>query len=374
MPVFKTFFKIAAKHIKSSIIYLAIFLFVGVMYSQVGDGSEKEYQLSSCDIAVFDRDNSSESARLIEYMGQIHNIITDYEDDKEMLQDRLFYRDISYVLYIEKGFSKTGKLSNIKRQDTNVGAYIDGQIESYQSTYAAAKQAGYSDDEAYELTMESLDGSELVRLYGKEANKYGNGIFYYFQFECFVIVMVILTVMGPIFMAFNRKEAKDRLEVSSMPPRRRMLELFAGALALSLIAWVFVSVACVIVNNGVFGRKELLGTLNALIFTIVSAALCCIAGNVSISSNAFNMMSNVIGLAMAFLGGVFVPLQFFGKTLGNIAKLLPTYWYVMANEGIFGEKATGEIIMYFGIELLFAAAFFGIALVMSKRRRLAKSA
>ena len=369
MPVFNTFFKILKKHAKSSMIYLIVFICVCIVFTKLGDGTSKEYQMSSCNIAVFDLDQSEASQRLIDYLSTIHTIKLDYEDDKESLQDRLYYREIAYVLYIEEGFAENNKLSNIKRQGTNIGVYIDGQIQAYLNTFAAAKQAGYDDASAYELTLKALDSKGSVSLKGKESNRYGNPIYYFFQYESYVLLMIMASVLGPILVAFNKTETKNRLSISALSVRERNVQLFLGSVVTSIMIWGLFVVLCFILNKGVFGEKELLATINTFVFTIVASSLSSVLGNFGLESAAYAMMTNVVVLAMCFLGGVFVPMEFFGKTLKMVSRLFPTHWFILANDCIFKEGEMSDFVTYVGVELLFALAFFAIAMVVAKNAK-----
>lgn len=373
MPVFSTFFKIARKQIGSSMIYIAIFMVLCIMFSGMGDKTKAEYQLSSCDIAVFDRDNTEASRQLIEYLKTVHTIHTDYEDDSELLQDNLYYRKLSYVLYIEEGFSETNQLSNIKRQGTNVGAYIDGQISSYLSTKAAAMSAGYSEAEAYDIAVKALDQTGLVTYNGNKDNKNGKGVYYFYLYIPYILMMLMFTAVGPLLIAFNRKEARDRQNISSYPPRRRGFELFMAFTVISVIIWLLFVILGFWQTGGRLSHRDMMCLINALAFTMVAAGMVSILGNFNISSGPFNMMCNILGLAISFLGGVFVPMEFFGKTLQNVAKLLPTYWYVKANDLMFDSGDTQKFLAYVGMELLFAAAFFAVSMVVAKRVKVTRT-
>lgn len=365
MPVFNTFLKILKKYAKSSMIYVVIFVVVCIVFSKMGGDSSKEYKMSSCKIAVFDYDQTEASQKLIDYLSTIHDLKFDYKDDREDLQDRLFYRDIAYVLYIEQGFSETNKLSNIKRQGTNVGTYIDEQIQTYLNTYAAAKQAGYDDDAAYELTLKALDSSNIVTVKGKTSSSIST-IYYFFQYEAYVILMIMFSVLSPILIAFNKKETRNRLSISSLSNRESSIQLFLGTVVTSLVIWALFVGICFILNDYSFGTNELLATLNAFVFTIVAASISSIMGNFSLEGGAIAMLTNVVGLSMCFLGGIFVPMEFFGKPLQMVSMLFPTHWYVLANDCIYKGGSNAELATYMGVELLFALAFLAISMVVSK--------
>lgn len=366
MTVFNTFLKVFKKNIPNSIIYVVIFTIICIIFSNIGGNSSDEYKLSSCNIAVFDMDESEASKQLIEYLDTVHTLKFDYKNDEEYLLDRLYYMEIDYVLFIEKGYSETGKLSNMKKPGTNKGGYIDNQIYNYQKTMAAAKEAGYDSKEAYDLTLKALDGKEVVTVKSKSDKGSFNLISFYYNYESYVILMIMLFVMTPIFITFNSKELKERTDVSSFGSRKKNFQVFSGAVMVSLFIWAFFIILSLFMQKGHFERTDILANVNALVFTLVSAGIVNILGCFILKNGLMNVVNNIIGLAMAFLGGIFVPIQFFGKTMITIAKFMPTYWYVMANDSIFDGASVGKITKYMGVELLFAVAFFAISLVTSK--------
>ena len=85
------------------------------------------------------------------------------------------------------------------------------------------------------------------------------------------------------------------------------------------------------------------------------------------------MISNVLGLGLSFLGGIFVPLEYMSSGVVAFARFLPTYWYVKANQIIDSYTGTSAQIStylsYIGIEFIFALAIFSAALAASKVRK-----
>ncbi|MGB4237507.1 MAG: ABC transporter permease, partial [Bacillota bacterium] len=84
--------------------------------------------------------------------------------------------------------------------------------------------------------------------------------------------------------------------------------------------------------------------------------------------------TNVIALGMSLLGGVFVPQSIMSKSVLAVAKFLPSYWYVLANNGISELSATfGDYLRpVFGsmlVQLGFALAIFAVTLLMSKEQK-----
>jgi len=91
------------------------------------------------------------------------------------------------------------------------------------------------------------------------------------------------------------------------------------------------------------------------------------------STSILSMISNVLGLGLSFLGGIFVPLEFMSTGVVAFAKFLPTYWYVKANQNIDvytgAPKQLSTLLSYIGIEFIFSLAIFSAALAASKVRK-----
>lgn len=364
MQVFKTFFKILDKQKHQFIIYISIFAVLLGILSSVGGDQRKEFEGSRLDVMVFDYDNSEESRYLMEYIYSMHDR-QEVDDDKEEIQDYLYYQVLDYVIYIEEGYSETGELSNIKRPGSKSGSYVDGQISAYQKAFDTYVAAGFSPEEANEKTLKSLDSEGLVSYKGKQAAK--PKMYYYFTYMTYILIMLLMNVMAPIIMVFNKKEIKDRNTVAPMTIKSRSVQLIAASAVLSVAVWVaLILIAALMFKGEVFKGTNALNLVSSFVFLVMTVGLVCIVSNFNLKAPAISMISNILALGMAFLGGVFVPLEIFGDGMRNLAKFMPTYWQVTATESLYKEGALDTFWKSVGIEALFAVAFVAIALVVAK--------
>ncbi len=370
MQVFNTFFKIVKKQLPVTMIYVGIFLVLCVMMGSSQRDGAGSYTASSCTLVIVDHDKSEASGKLIDYLSGIHDVkYEEYTD--EQIQDYLYYHKIDYVLYIEKDYGTTGELTNVKRPGTSVGIYVDNQIAMYEANMRALLTAGYSMEDAYALTLKALDSDGLVELSVGSAEK--PTIYYYFSYVPYVIIMIMFFIITPVIVAFNKKDVNDRLNVSPITLRSKNMQIFLGAVIISIFVWIlFIAMACLM---GYSDFKDMLYkvALNSLGFTITGTAMATIVGNFGVSGDTKNIIANIAGLALCFLGGVFVPVSMFSKGMLAVAKFMPTYWYINTNDKIFEGGSMDDIAAGLGIELLFALAFFMVAAVVSKRMRTARS-
>ncbi len=365
MQVFKTFFKILNKQKHQFIIYISIFgVLLGVL-SNVGGNERKEFQGSKMDIVVFDYDNSEESKYLMEYLYSLHNKVN-VKDDREEIQDNLYWQTIDYALYINQGYSETGQLSNIKRDGTKASIYVEEQIAAYQKSFDAYVAAGYSAKEANEKTIAALDSKELVSYKGKTSAELPKQ-YYYFTYMTYIMIMLLMNVMAPIIMVFNKKEIKDRNSVAPMTTKSRSIQLIGATAVLSIAVWVaLIIVAAIIFKGQVFVGNNSLNLVSSFIFLLITVGLVCIVSSFNLKAPTISMISNIIALGMAFLGGVFVPMEIFSDSVMKLSKLMPTYWHVIATESLYKEGALDTFWRCVGIEALYAMAFVAMALIVAK--------
>ncbi|MDD6327256.1 MAG: ABC transporter permease [Lachnospiraceae bacterium] len=372
MQVYNTLMKIVKKQLGSCAIFFGIFIFLLTMFSNTGGEQRHEYESYSCMLAIIDKDHSDASKRLSDFLAKT-NTLVDIEDDEAQIQTQLYYEKVDYVLYIENGYATTGELKNIKRPGSNTGSYMDDQIKAYQNSMNILTEVGYSEKEAYELTCDAASDEGLVTMMNKVTSNRPS-IFYFFMYIPYVLIMMLFTGLTPILVAYHRKEVNDRVNVSSMPVRKRNFQLVLATFTISFGFWVLFMVLGFVYN----GSKMVKGMhpyciLNSFVFAVIAMSMVCVAGNFRLDSQKISMISNIVGLGMCFLGGVFVPMEIFGDGLIAVSRFLPTHWYVRANDLIFEEASVSEIMQCIGVECLFAVAFLAVALLVSKRRRLARS-
>ena len=135
MTVFKAYMKIAKKNIWLILMYMGIFIAVTVMFQAFAGDREQEYTAQSVSVGVITEDRGSAAQSLIRYIGSI-NEVTELSDDREILQENLFYRNVEYIVRIPDGFMERCILGDEKLQVTTVpgtysGYYVERQITNF---------------------------------------------------------------------------------------------------------------------------------------------------------------------------------------------------------------------------------------------------
>lgn len=385
MQIFLAFFKTLKKRSVSIIIYFVIFLVLALMMSGNGKKqTEAAYKDTKVDIAVLDRDQSVLSKSLYDYLADTQNIVT-IKDDKETISDELFFRNIEYVLIIKKGFEegiKSGNyeavVENVKVPQSIAGKLLDGKIRQYLSELSTYVAAGYSMEEAAGNTKKISEITADIKLEKVEgSNEEKSSAYYFYLFIPYVLTGMLMSGMGGILILFRKRDLNWRIKCSSISELRKNSILLSACGVLSLVCWgLFVLLSLVLYHKDLMTGKGALFILNSLVFLLVAMSLIYMVSFLVKSLSALNMASNVISLGLSFLGGIFVPLEYMSKSVVRFSRLLPTYWYVMTGKAIDSFTSTAKeyhiVLRNLGIELLFAVAFFVIAIYLSKSRTIAQ--
>lgn len=387
MQVFKAFFIILKRGLVSTLIFFTIFLALALLLSGNGKKqTEVVYNDAKVKVAVFDRDNTVLSRSLYEYLDKTQELVT-IKDDKDSISDELFYRNVEYVLIIKEGFEENIKsgdfedvVENVKVPDSVSGTLLDDKINQYLSALSAYTSGGFSAGEAASKALDTADITAkvtLLKVEGKETEK--SRAFFYYTFIPYVLICMMISTLGSILLTFRKKDLSWRIKCSALSESGRNAALISASLLFGLVCWaVFIVLSLFIYQKDMTGIKGVLFILNSLVFLFIAMSLTYLMSFVVKTTNALDMVSNIIGLGMSFLGGVFVPLEYMSSSVLRFSKFLPTYWYVLTNQAIETFNSSKEqyniIIRNLGIEVLFALIIFIVAIGLQRFRVLDQQA
>lgn len=385
MQVFKAFFLTVKTQIGSISIYFIIFLILTVIMSgNMKKESEVVFQDTKLKMAVIDRDNTELSKSLYNYLHETQ-IIVDIADDQEVISDELFYRNVEYVLFINEGFETNMMegnyervIDNVKVPQSTTGAFLDNKIEEYLKILSTYLLSGYSATEAINHAKAATLITTDVTLHetsGPTEDK--SSLYYFYTYIAYVLIGMLTMGLGEILITFRKRDLSARIRCSAMTEARRNGELILSSLLFSLACLSsYIILSFILHGEEMLGIKGALFILNSLVYLLFTISFTYLLSFLVHTINGLNMASNIIGLGLSFLGGVFVPLQFLSPSVLRFSKFLPTYWYVRTSEVIDDFHHTSEqietILCYMSIELLFAFALFIISVRLSKSNKIAK--
>lgn len=199
-------------------------------------------------------------------------------------------------------------------------------------------------------------------------------MYYFFQYFPYIALMMLLCGLSPVLMEFHKENLSARIRCSALADTRIAAQLGLSCFVYVILLWLafIVIAACLAEPAQLFSTSGLLGLLNSFVFILIAASIALLLGAFSIDFNIVNMISNILGLGMSFLCGIFVPQSMLGEKVLAIGRFLPAYWNVRIVNMLapYADDALSmrTYWMCIGIQLLFFVVLFTVYLVVEHRR------
>lgn len=389
MQVFNIFFRILKNYKSVMILYFVIFLVVAIVMSvnhnNTSFSEEQSFSATKLKLAIVDRDQRTLGTAVKRYFEGKHEF-ADVEDDEDAILNELYWRNLDYVLVIPKGYEDSLvaedtphlELECMKVPGNYTSSYFEAELEQYIAKLTGLTASGYSMTEA-EDELDALKGETVeVRVASFVNENQNDRITNFFLYVPYLFISLGTVGVGTILLRLNEQEVMDRMECSSTPLKERNMGLIGGMVAYGVIMLVVVFAVVGILSKGsIFTDiRTPYFLMNLFAMLLFGLSLGFFAGTVAKDNDAISGMVNIAGLGLCFLGGVFVPIKYFGDEILKVAKFFPTYWYVITNETIGGmtemtPALAREMLPQIGVVLCYALAIVAVTLVIisNKRRR-----
>ena len=379
MIIYKTFLKILNKCKFPIILYTGILLFFAGVNMTSNDQS-MDFTAEKPDILIINYDKEEGITKnFIDYLKENTTVRTDIENNEQAIKDAIFYRDISYIIYIPKNFGEdlpAGK--NPELQFKSTGEYqstLANMItERYIKTANKYIEDGAQDEELYSKIEETLDKKADIEITSKLDTHSLGRLTRYFNFSAYSFIAISIHVISTIILIFRGEKINKRTVIGSTDYKKINTKLLIANTGFLLLIWVFyIIMAKVLIGDVTFSTQGLYMILNSLVFLSSTVTLGFLLSIFVKNKNTITALVNIIGLGSSFLCGVFVPMEFLPDFVLKIAHVLPAYWFVKNNELIGDtEVFTGEILKNIGINaavvLGFAIVFFILTNIVSRKK------
>ncbi len=376
MQVFKVFMKVLKKNLFTAIVFIVVFM--GIAAMNVANSEKPDSITFYTKVAVFDEDDSPESRAFSDFLDEKFGLKNTDSQDTDLITDLLYYEDISYALVINKGFSEklaAGETDGLYGSYTVHDSYdkfiADQAVENWTKTVSAYVAAGMTTGEAVSLAAEDLLGDSQVSFAYDSSN--GNPEFTekfasYFRFIPYIVISAILSALCPVLMTMDRKDLRYRTNCSSVAPGSYTAQIFAGGGMFVLGVWLVIVVMGAFYNKGIYQGAGWIAVLNSGIFSIITTAMAVFIASLITSQNILTLLTQVIGLGMSFLCGLFVPQSMLSDGVLTVARFLPVYWYERLNDNLCSASGytTSDVVTCLGIQLGYAAALILLTLLVRR--------
>lgn len=336
MIVFSTFWRIIKKYKGTILLYTVMLIMFGGI-NLTSNSTNDMFTPTKPNIFIVNKDsNMGLTKNLINYLKKNTNVVS-LEDDEEKINDALFYRDISYVIYIPKNYSKDvldkkDVTIDIKSSKDYTSSLTEMMLDKYLNVQSNLVNITNNQDELVNMINNTLDVNSEVVVSSKLDNSYLNRVSRYFNFGSYSLLAVIIFIVTLVINSFKENTINKRIIVSSFNYKKHNSLLMLSSFVYSLIVWVLFSLLSVILlGKDMISLRGILYFVNTFMFVMPTLSFGILISTLVNNKDSIGGIVNVVSLGSAFLCGAFIPTEYLPKIVLSIAHVFPAYYFIDSN-------------------------------------------
>lgn len=336
MIVFSTFWRIVKKYKGTILLYTVMLIMFGGI-NLTSNSTNDMFTPTKPNIFIVNKDsNMGLTKNLINYLKKNTNVVS-LEDDEEKINDALFYRDISYVIYIPKNYSKDvldkkDVTIDIKSSKDYTSSLTEMMLDKYLNVQSNLVNITNNQDELVNMINNTLDVNSEVVVNSKLDNSYLNRVSRYFNFGSYSLLAVIIFIVTLVINSFKENTINKRIIVSSFNYKKHNSLLMLSSFVYSLIVWVLFSLLSVILlGKDMISLRGILYFVNTFMFVMPTLSFGILISTLVNNKDSIGGIVNVVSLGSAFLCGAFIPTEYLPKIVLSIAHVFPAYYFIDSN-------------------------------------------
>lgn len=379
MIVFKTILKILNK-LKGLIILYTIMLISVTLVNQTSDNVDSFEEVKPSVIIVNnDKSKNGVTNHFIKYL-ENHMEVKDIDiGNEEKIDDALFYRDVSLVVYIPDGFGD----DLLDNKDVSVEYKISGDkgssygkmlVQNYFDSFNIYNNY-YDGDELFDRLDNALNVDVNVEVKSKIDTNSLSRMARFFNFLNYAILAGCVYSISMILASLKSENVRKRTIVSSYDYKKYNRIVLEACSIVIIGMWILYMILALIIFKDLFiSMNGLWYVINSFVFSLCSLCIGFLIGNITQNKGAISGIVNVVSLGSSFLCGCFVPFEFMPDYVIKIAHIFPTYYFVINNEALkvmdnFSLSSVSPLILNMGIVLIFGVCFVIITNYVSKKKQ-----
>ena len=389
MSTFKTCVRVVAAHRLYILIYLVLLSVFGLLTGMArSEDDSSQVTTATASVAVIDRDGSTISRGIKDYVESVGKV-QPLEDSTQAIQDATAQNRVNYVLIIPAGYGQ--RLQQATRQgiepprmDTVIGyesasgALMNVRTDSY-TGQVADYLATLTDDptRAVALAEETMSHSAPAERIAQDTAPLSHSFLVYARFSLYPLMAFAIVTISTLMTALGRRAVRSRLDAAPVSGGARNLGLLGACLVVGVVGWLWILGLGVAVfgAGSVTTSAPLLGVVGAALgsYMLVAVSLGFLMGQFGLGQNAANAVANIGGMALSFLAGAWVPIEWMPDAVARTARLTPGYWADQAISGAYNATSMSAdvirpLLVDCGICTLFAVAVLSVAMAVGRTR------
>ena len=389
MSTFKTCVRVVTAHRLYILIYLVLLSVFGLLTGMArSEDDSSQVTTATASVAVIDRDGSTISRGIKDYVESVGKV-QPLEDSTQAIQDATAQNRVNYVLIIPAGYGQ--RLQQATRQgiepprmDTVIGyesasgALMNVRTDSY-TGQVADYLATLTDDptRAVALAEETMSHSAPAERIAQDTAPLSHSFLVYARFSLYPLMAFAIVTISTLMTALGRRAVRSRLDAAPVSGGARNLGLLGACLVVGVVGWLWILGLGVAVfgAGSVTTSAPLLGVVGAALgsYMLVAVSLGFLMGQFGLGQNAANAVANIGGMALSFLAGAWVPIEWMPDAVARTARLTPGYWADQAISGAYNATSMSAdvirpLLVDCGICTLFAVAVLSVAMAVGRTR------
>lgn len=340
MTVFKKYLKIANTYTLMILAYTAIFLGLAI-FAGTYNSTSTDYESMDVKVAIINRDGNTELIKGFKEYIKDHGELVNLKDDDEALRDALFYRTVDYIMIIPDNYSndfiegKNVSIETMELPDSYSSIYSKNLLNKYLNTANIYLKAGVSDTDLIKLIKKDLNKNIDVDMLDKQNDVDFSMPMTYYNFSNYMLITITMVIITMVMVSFNEEKIKRRNLISPVSYKSMNRQLMLGNYTVGLAIWLlYVGFSFILYSDAMMTPNGALLVINSLVLMIFVQAFSFMIAKFTSNREILSGVGNVFGLGSSFICGAFVPQNMLSPFVLGMAKFLPSYWFIKANNEI----------------------------------------
>ena len=340
MTVFKKYLKIANTYTLMILAYTAIFLGLA-NFAGTYNSTSTDYESMDVKVAIINRDGNTELIKGFKEYIKDHGELVNLKDDDEALRDALFYRTVDYIMIIPDNYSndfiegKNVSIETMELPDSYSSIYSKNLLNKYLNTANIYLKAGVSDTDLTKLIKKDLNKNIDVDMLDKQNDVDFSMPMTYYNFSNYMLITITMVIITMVMVSFNEEKIKRRNLISPVSYKSMNRQLMLGNYTVGLAIWLlYVGFSFILYSDAMMTPNGALLVINSLVLMIFIQAFSFMIAKFTSNREILSGVGNVFGLGSSFICGAFVPQNMLSPFVLGMAKFLPSYWFIKANNEI----------------------------------------
>lgn len=351
--------------------FTLIFFVMALIFSQ---SSSDDFSMTALEIQVVDHSDDEVSRGLIENLSQDNNVEV-VDKTRSELQEEILLMTSDGVVIIEEELEErfingNGTVEVIV--DERVGSSF--QLESIVNKYFQYLDAGFQaydeiDVQSVNETTQNTVDIELLDV-GESADEANfESLRIYMNFMGYVLLLLITIVGGNVMTDINKPVINNRVKVSPIKQTIHSVQtILAQLVVTTLMVMIFLGFAFILQHDQLDGVPIANMIVAAATLPLLGLSILHLMNSITNNKYIINSVANFVILGMGFLGGIFLPIEFFGDGMQQLATMMPLYHYTQIYSVV--DNSLIDALPSIIIVVLFSVALIILGTIISKNRRM----